>query len=162
MHWHRLPREVVNALSLVTFRVRLNWALSTWLSCRCPCSLQRSWTRWPLKVPSNSNNSLIFLFCLSWTCFCRTRSFHVISFFKTHLCLLSSTKLSQFPPYSSELLLSPSSEQMPRWNHRIWVGRDPCGAPLVTDLHPDAEPLTTALWTQCPDPGFLLVCVQLL
>jgi len=24
-------------------------------SCRCPCSLQGSWTRWPLKFPSNSN-----------------------------------------------------------------------------------------------------------
>jgi len=29
------------------------------ISCSCPCSLQRSWTRWPLKVPSNSNHSMI-------------------------------------------------------------------------------------------------------
>ena len=27
-------------------------------SCRCPCSLQSSWTRRPLKVPSNSNDSM--------------------------------------------------------------------------------------------------------
>ena len=30
--------------------------------CRCPCSLQGNWTRWPLRVPSNSSNSTI-LFC---------------------------------------------------------------------------------------------------
>ena len=27
-----------------------------WCSCRCPCSLQESWTRWLLRVPSNSND----------------------------------------------------------------------------------------------------------
>jgi len=27
-HWHRLPREVVNASSLETFKARLDWALS--------------------------------------------------------------------------------------------------------------------------------------
>ena len=35
------------------------WALSAWWSCRCPCALQGGWTRWPLRVPSNSNDSLI-------------------------------------------------------------------------------------------------------
>ena len=34
------------------------WALSTWWSCRCLCSLQGSWTKWPLRVPSNSNDSM--------------------------------------------------------------------------------------------------------
>ena len=33
------------------------WA--TWSSCRCPCSLQGSWTRWPLKGLSNSSSSMI-------------------------------------------------------------------------------------------------------
>ena len=33
------------------------WA--TWFSCRWPCSLQRSWTRWPLSVPTNSNTFMI-------------------------------------------------------------------------------------------------------
>jgi len=33
------------------------WA--TWYSCACPCLLQGSWTRWPLKVPSNSKGSMI-------------------------------------------------------------------------------------------------------
>ena len=58
-HWHRLTREVVDAPSLETLRVRLDGALSTWCSCRCSCSLQRSWTKWPLTVPSNSNDYLI-------------------------------------------------------------------------------------------------------
>jgi len=56
MHWHRLPREVVEVPSLKTSKVRLDRALSTWWSCRHPCTLQGSWTKWPLRVtPSNSN-----------------------------------------------------------------------------------------------------------
>ena len=39
------------------------WA--TWCSCRCPCSLQRSWSGWSLMVPSNSNNSMILWICRS-------------------------------------------------------------------------------------------------
>jgi len=58
-HWHRLPREEVDALSLETLKVRLDGALSTWLSCRCPCSLLEGWIRWLLRIPSNSNNSMI-------------------------------------------------------------------------------------------------------
>ena len=48
-HWNRLPREAVDAPSLETLKVRLDGALSILNCCRCPCSLQRSWTRWPLK-----------------------------------------------------------------------------------------------------------------
>ena len=33
-----------------------NWV--TWLSCVCPCSQHGSYTRWPIRVPSNSNNSM--------------------------------------------------------------------------------------------------------
>lgn len=33
------------------------WA--PWSSCRGPCSLQRSWTKWPLRIPSNSNGYMI-------------------------------------------------------------------------------------------------------
>ena len=33
------------------------WA--TWFSCACLCWLQENWTRWPLKVPSNSKDSMI-------------------------------------------------------------------------------------------------------
>ena len=36
------------------------WA--TCFSCAYPCSLEGSWTRWPLKVPSNSKDSVILWF----------------------------------------------------------------------------------------------------
>ena len=39
--------------------LRLEGPLSTWSTHRCPCLLQRCWTRWNLRVPSNSNNSVI-------------------------------------------------------------------------------------------------------
>ena len=45
--------------NLVTFK---DGALSTWQSCRCPYSLQRCWTRWPLRVPSNSNDFDLFTY----------------------------------------------------------------------------------------------------
>ena len=48
-----------DALSLETLMVRLEGLWATWCSCRCPWSLQGSWTRWPLRVPSNSNDSMI-------------------------------------------------------------------------------------------------------
>jgi len=41
------------------------WA--TWSSCKCPCLLQGIWTRWPLRVPSNTDNTLIlWLGCRSY------------------------------------------------------------------------------------------------
>jgi len=45
---------------------RQGWirSLATWSSFGYPCSLQESWTRWPLKVPSNSKNSAILHFYL--------------------------------------------------------------------------------------------------
>ena len=39
--------------------MRFNKARSTCYSCRCPCSLQGRWTRWPLKVSFDLNNSMI-------------------------------------------------------------------------------------------------------
>ena len=65
-----------------TIKFRLDGALSTRLSCRCPFSLQGSWTRWSLQVPSNWNDSMIlwislqkFTFprashALLWLCVC--------------------------------------------------------------------------------------------
>ena len=46
-----------------TIFIRLDGALSTCSSCRCPCSLQGSWIRWPLRITSNSNNSDSTSFC---------------------------------------------------------------------------------------------------
>jgi len=54
-----MPREVMDALSLKKLMASLDGALSTWCSCRCPCSLQVSCTRRPLAVLSISNNSMI-------------------------------------------------------------------------------------------------------
>lgn len=50
---------LVDAPSLKTLKVRLDGALSTWYSCRCPCPLQGSWTKWPLRVPSSLNYSVV-------------------------------------------------------------------------------------------------------
>jgi len=60
-HNKRLPREVVDGLWGYS---RSGWAglWATFSSCRCLCSLQGSWTRWSLRVPSNSNNSMILWF----------------------------------------------------------------------------------------------------
>jgi len=58
-HWNRLPRDVVDALSLETFNVRLDQALGNLMELWCPCSLQGSWTRWPSEVPTNSKDSVI-------------------------------------------------------------------------------------------------------
>lgn len=35
------------------------WGSELLISCRHPCSLQRSWMRWPLKVPSDSIHLMI-------------------------------------------------------------------------------------------------------
>ena len=61
----RKDDEVVDAPSLETFKARLDGALS----CGHPCSLQGSRTIWPLKVPSNSNHSMILWKGPVWTQF---------------------------------------------------------------------------------------------
>ena len=35
---------------------------ATWSRCRCPCSLQGRWTRWPLRDSSNSNEYMILFY----------------------------------------------------------------------------------------------------
>jgi len=52
-HWHRLPRKAMGSPSLEIVKTRLNRALSTQSSCRCPYLLQGRWIKWPLSVPSN-------------------------------------------------------------------------------------------------------------
>ena len=94
MKWNRLPRDMA-APFLESFKIRLDGTVSTWLCYRCPFSLQRSWTRWPLKVPSNSNDIMTpwkaalwlatwcFAEALSWLSFFAFSSSH-----KNLLCLV--------------------------------------------------------------------------
>jgi len=35
------------------------WGSEHLISCRCPCSVQGSWARWPLSVASNSDDPVI-------------------------------------------------------------------------------------------------------
>ena len=44
-YWHRLPRDVVDASSLVTFKARVDQALDSLVEIWCPCSLQGSRTK---------------------------------------------------------------------------------------------------------------------
>jgi len=63
-HWHRVPRDVTDVPSLEIVKVSLDGTLSTWSSI-CVSVHFRQWTRWPLRVPSNSNNSMI-LWITEW------------------------------------------------------------------------------------------------
>jgi len=58
-HWNRSLRLVLDAPSLETPKVRLDGALTPDGAVGVPRSLQGSWTRCPLRVPSNSNDSMI-------------------------------------------------------------------------------------------------------
>jgi len=49
----------MDVLSLQAFKVRLDQAQCTWSSCGCCCLSQGTLTRWPLRGPSNWNNSMI-------------------------------------------------------------------------------------------------------
>jgi len=57
--WHKLPREVVDAPSLKAFKVRLVGALSNLIWSKMPLLIAGVWSRWPLKVLSNPNHSMI-------------------------------------------------------------------------------------------------------
>ena len=57
-HWNRLPRDVMDVLSLETPKAKINGALSNVVELWCPSSLLGSCTRWPLKVPSNCKDSM--------------------------------------------------------------------------------------------------------
>jgi len=57
--WHRLPREVVIPQSLETFKARLDGALSNLIQVKMFLLMAGGWTRWPLKVPSSPNHSVI-------------------------------------------------------------------------------------------------------
>ena len=65
-HWHRLPREVVDVPSWKCSRSGWTGLWATWSTWRCSCSLQTGWTRWPSKVPSNPNLSMILWYTETW------------------------------------------------------------------------------------------------
>ena len=46
-HWNRLPRDVVDAPSLETFKVRLDGALSDLIELWMSLFISESWTRCP-------------------------------------------------------------------------------------------------------------------
>lgn len=48
---------ILKLLSLCPQHVMGLWA--TWSIWRCPCSLKDNYSRWPLMVPSNSENSMV-------------------------------------------------------------------------------------------------------
>jgi len=59
--WHRLPRGVVDAPSLEAFKARLDGALSNLIQLKVSLLIAGGdgWTRWPLKIRSNPNHSMI-------------------------------------------------------------------------------------------------------
>ena len=58
-HWNRLPRGWWMPHPWRHSKPGWSRLWATWCSCRCPYSLQGSWTRWPLMIPSNINDSII-------------------------------------------------------------------------------------------------------
>ena len=44
------------------FQGQAGWGSEHLICYKCPCSLQGSWTRWPLKVPSNSKDFMILFY----------------------------------------------------------------------------------------------------
>jgi len=57
--WNRFPREVGDAPSLETFKVRLAGALSNLVWLKMYLLIAGGWTRCPLEFPSNPNLSII-------------------------------------------------------------------------------------------------------
>jgi len=58
-HRHRLPGEARDASFLETFKVRLDGTLSNLIQLKMSLLIAPGWTRWPLRVPSNPNYSII-------------------------------------------------------------------------------------------------------
>jgi len=58
-YWNRLPREVVDAPSLETFKARLDVVLSNLIYLKMSLLITGDWTRGPLKLSSNPHYSTI-------------------------------------------------------------------------------------------------------
>ena len=58
-HWHRLPREVVDAPSLVLFKARLNRALGSLIWWMAALPMSGSWDYMIFEVLSNPRHLII-------------------------------------------------------------------------------------------------------
>ena len=58
-HWHRLPREAVDAPSLEVFKARLDGALGSLGWWEVSLSMAGGWNWVGFKVPANTNHSTI-------------------------------------------------------------------------------------------------------
>ena len=58
-HWNRLPREVVDASSLETFKARIDGTLSNLIQMCTPVFIAGELDQMTLNVPSNSKDSVI-------------------------------------------------------------------------------------------------------
>lgn len=67
---NRLPRDGIDVPSLESFKAKLDQTLGNLIQLRCPCTLQRSWTRWPSELPFYSKDSMVQRFFTSFkNCF---------------------------------------------------------------------------------------------
>lgn len=58
-HWHRMPREIVNAPSLEVFNTRLDGVLGNLISWVAALSTTGSWDWMIFKITSKSSQSMI-------------------------------------------------------------------------------------------------------
>jgi len=58
-HWHRLPREAVDAPSLEVFKARLDGALSSLVWWKMSLLMAGGWNQMTFQVPSNPYHSVI-------------------------------------------------------------------------------------------------------
>ena len=67
-HWHGLPRDVVESPILGDIQGQAGVALSTWWRCRCPCSVQGSWTKVTFKDPFQLKRFFSMNLWISYSC----------------------------------------------------------------------------------------------
>ena len=129
-HWNRLPIEVVDAHPWRWSRSGCRELWATQSNCRCPYSLQRSWMRWPPRVPSNSNEvTILWNILYDWSPLhfyrCKSQAIPQSLELPTGLCLLSS-KLSLFNFFNSPLspLWYPCSQVLSTLRSAVclWLG----------------------------------------
>ena len=101
-HWNRLPRDVVDAPSLETFKARLHKALGNLIELWCPCSTQGSWTKWPSDVPSNSKDSMILICINHFICILSNHGSH---FYTKGFTILTCAVSLKWPLFERVLVM---------------------------------------------------------